>query len=104
VLIKYLCFSYSLDSKNNLVSVLCCLVTVSIIKLVRKISFSFSMVMVSSGVLRFPVRQIINTDILTMVFMTNNTGINTGVCVCSSTMNCRTGSFERETDFVWNQK
>ena len=62
------------------------------------------MVMVSSGELRFPVRPIINTDILTMVFMTNNTSINRCVCVCSSTMNCRTGSFEHETDFVWNQK
>ena len=88
MLVKYLCFSYSLDSENNLVSVLCCLVTVSIIKLVRKITFCFSMVMVSSGVLRFPVRPIINygfTDIAVI-----------GVCVCS-TMNCRTGSFEHET-------
>ena len=39
-IVKYLCFSYSLDSENNLVSVLCCLVIVSIIKLVRKILVS----------------------------------------------------------------
>ena len=63
----------------------------------KKSSFCFSIVMVSSRVLRFPV--VVRFYRHRIVIFRNNTGINIGVCVCSN-MNCRTGSFGYETDFV----